>query len=116
MPKRTKIAYKIETGSDGNLILFSIFTKLFPRSTIAELNAGVNRSIVLKTYNQSNIEQLSRCSVQVRHNNKCVNCGFFVVTGDGPALFRMPDIELFSIIRVMCDTIDNKTTNMKLNA
>ena len=31
--------------------------------------------------------------------------------GHGPTLFMMPDIELLGIIRVMCDTICNKTTN-----
>ena len=49
--KRAKIAYKIDIGSDGNLMLFQVFKILFPRSSMAELNSAINRSIVLKTYN-----------------------------------------------------------------
>ena len=70
---------------------------------------------MLKTYKQSNIE-LGRCSVRIRHNDKCVKCRFLVVPGDGPALLGMPDIELFGIIRVMCGTIDNKTNDRKFDA
>ena len=65
---------------------------------MVELNSTINRAIVLKTYNQSNIEQLSRCSIWIRHNDKCVKCGFFVVPGDGATLLGMPDIELLGII------------------
>ena len=34
---------------------------------------------------------------------------------DDPALLGMPDIELLGIIRVMCETIDNKTTGKKFD-
>ena len=69
---RTNIAYKIHPGSDGSLMPFTVFRMLFPQSTIAKLNAIINRSTVLKMYNWSNIEQLGRCSVKIRHNDKCV--------------------------------------------
>ena len=75
---------------------------------MVELNATINKSVVHKTYNQSNIEQLGRCAVNIRYNNKCVKCRTFVVPGDGLTLLGMPDIELLSI-RVICKTIDNKT-------
>ena len=35
--------------------------------------------------------------------------------GDGPALLSRPDIELFSVIGVMCETIDNKTNERKFD-
>ena len=101
--------YKIDTGSNGNLMSFRVFGILFPMSTMTELNTTINKSIGLKTYNESNIEQLGRCSVNIRHNDKCAKCRF-VVPGACQALLRMPYIELLAIIRVMCDTIDNKTT------
>ena len=53
-------------------MIFRVFTILFPRSTIAELNATINTSILPKTYNQSHIEQLSGYSVKIRHIDKCV--------------------------------------------
>ena len=39
----------------------------------------------------------------------------FVVPGNGPALLRMPDIKLLNIVRVMCETIDNKTNDRKFD-
>ena len=65
---------------------------------MAELNTTVNRSIMLETYNQSNIEQLSRSSVRIRHNDKCVKHPFFVVPGDGSVLLEIHNIELPSTI------------------
>ena len=58
---------------------------------------------MLKTYNHRNKEQLSRCSVRIRHNDKCVKCRFFVVQGNGPASLGMPHIEMLGV-RVMCET------------
>ena len=94
---------------------FRVFRILFPRSTMAELNTTINKSLVLKTYDQLNIEQLSGYSVKIRHNDKCVECRFFVEPGDGPELLRIPDIELLGMIRVMCETIDKKTTDRKFD-
>ena len=37
------------------------------------------------------------------------------MAGDGAALLGMPGIELLGIIRVMCETIDNKTTSRKFD-
>ena len=82
---------------------------------MAELNAAINRSTLLKMYNQSDIEQLSRCSARIRHSDDCVKCRFFVVLDDGPALLGLQDKELFSFIRVMCETIGNKTNGRKLD-
>ena len=62
-----------------------------------------NNSVMLKTYNQSDIVQLGICTVKLRHENKCVRCRFFVVPGNGPALLGIPDIELLSILRITCD-------------
>ena len=77
---------------------FIVFRILFLGSTILELYATINKPIVLKTYNQSNTEQL-RSAVKIRHNDKCVKCRFFKVPGDRPALLSMPNITLFNIIK-----------------
>ena len=70
---------------------------------------------MLKTYNQPNLEQHSKCSIKIRYNFKCVKYTFFVVPGNGSAFLWMSDIELLSIIRVMCETIDNKGTDRKFD-
>ena len=36
--------------------------------------------------------------------------------GDDPALSGMPDVDLLGNIPAMCDTIDNKTTCLKLDS
>ena len=82
---------------------------------MADLNVKINRSVVLKAYNQSNIEQLSQYLVKLRHNDKCVKCRLFVVPVDAPVLLGMPDIELIGIIRVMCETIDNNKSDRKFD-
>ena len=79
-------------------------------------NATIIKSITLKTYNQSNIEQPGRCLVKIRQINKCVKCTFLIVPGDDPALHGMLDIELLRTIRVICETIDNKTTGRKFES
>ena len=77
---------------------FRVFRTLFPGSMMAEVNATINKSIIFKTYNQSNVQHLSRCTLKIRHNAKCGQCRFFVVPGDSPTLLGMPDIELLSIM------------------
>ena len=46
---------------------------------MTELNAMVKRSVAIKTYNQSKIQQLGTCTVKIRHNDKCAKCWFYVV-------------------------------------
>ena len=86
----------MDTGSDRDLITFRVFTILFPRSMMVDLNATINKLLIFKTYNQSNIEQLSKCTVKIRHNDKGVKCRFFEVPGDGQALLKMPNIRIAS--------------------
>ena len=50
-------------------------------------------------YNESNIEQLSVCTVKLRHKDKVVRCKFFVLPRDGPVLLGMPDKELLGILK-----------------
>ena len=106
---------KVDTGGDRIQCIFRGFIVLFPRLSILALHATINRPIVPKTYNQSSIEQLGRCSVNIRHNNNCVSCRFFEVPLVGPASVGMPDIELLGIIKVMYETIDNKNTSRKFD-
>ena len=51
----------------------------------------------------------------MRHNDECVKCSFFVVPGYGPVLFRMLDIEFLGVIRVKCETKENKTAGRKID-
>ena len=45
------------------------------------------------------------CTVKARHKDNYVKCRLFVVQVNGPALLQMPEIELLSILRIVCDII-----------
>ena len=90
------MAYKGDMGSDGNIMPFNIFTKLFP-STTADQQAATKDATKLRTYNCTTITQLGRCKVEIQNNNKYKKCIFFIVPGDGETLLGMPDIELLNI-------------------
>ena len=59
------IPYKIVTGSEGDIIPWYIFKRLFKNITEAELKKTVKGHIKLKTYNKTVITQLGTCVVLV---------------------------------------------------
>ena len=64
--------YKVDTGSDGNIMLFNIFTKLFSSTTANQLVA-TKHAMKLRTYNHTKITKLGRCKVETENNKKCKN-------------------------------------------
>ena len=68
-----------------------------------------NNSVIPKTYNESITEQVSICSVRLRHKDKTAKYIFFVVSGDGPALLRVPGIDVLDILKIMYEIIGNST-------
>ena len=97
------ITSKIDTGSDGSLMPFKVFRILFLKSTLVALYATNTKSVVLKTYSQSNIKHLGVCTIRLRHKDQDVKCSFFVVPGHGPELIGMLDIELLNILKIIGD-------------
>ena len=87
------VPYNVDTGSDGNMMPFNIFTKLFTSAAMYQL-AAQKDATKLRTYNCTTITQLSRCKVEIENNDKCKKCISFVVPGNGEALLGMPYIEL----------------------
>ena len=57
------IPYKIDTQSDGNIIPWYIFKKLFPRITETELMKTIKNHIKLKMCSKTVIAQLGMCVV-----------------------------------------------------
>ena len=47
---------------------------------------------MLKTYSQSDIEQLGVCILKLRHKHESVKCRFIVVSGDGPAEYTKNNV------------------------
>ena len=94
---------------------FKIFKFLFPRSTIEALCATKDHTVVLKTYSDSNIEQLGVSLVKARHKDKVTRCRFFIVPGDGPALLGMPDVKLVGILEIMCEVVEDQWVDREFN-
>ena len=104
------IPYKIDTGSDGNIIPWYIFKKLFPRVSESQLTKTIKDHIKLKKYNKTFIAQLGTCAVIIAHKNNRRKCEFFVVLGNGQVLLGMPDTAALNIINVNMDSIEAEDT------
>ena len=64
-----KVPYKVDTGSEGNLMLLYIFKKLFRNKSVEQLKRSIKSNIKLKTYNGMQIEQLGMCAVTIKFKN-----------------------------------------------
>ena len=62
-----------------------------------------NNSVILKTYIQSDNEQLGMCTA--RQKDKNFKYTFFVVPAESPVLLWMSVIELLNILKIMCEVI-----------
>ena len=58
-----EISYKIDMGSEGNIMPLYIFKKLFKNMTEKQLKRSIKCNIKLKTYNGTHIMQLGTCVV-----------------------------------------------------
>ena len=70
------MTYKIDSGTDGNLIPIKIFKWLYPKAKIELLYTSKNNSVILRPYNSSNIEQLVICPILLKHKDKVTRCRF----------------------------------------
>ena len=78
-PNNVMVPYKVDTGSDGNIMPFHIYKKLFPKITNEQLVATKNNNILLKMYKKTTVTQLGTCTVEVEHKNNKKKCRSFVV-------------------------------------
>ena len=53
------VPYKVDTGSQGNIMPFHIFSKLFPMSTKEELAPMNIDNITLRAYNSTTVTELA---------------------------------------------------------
>ena len=99
------IQYKIDIGSDSNIMPWCIFKKLFPKVTEAELAKTINNHIKLKCITTV-IAQLGMCVVFINYKDNKKKCEFFVVPGNGHALLGIADTAVLNIINVNIDSIE----------
>ena len=102
------VPYKIDTGSNGNIMPLHIFKKLFPGVTNVWLVETINKHILLKHYNKRPITQLGTCKVTIEHKNNRKKSQFFVVPGNGQALLGMLDTEALQINNININSIDTE--------
>ena len=73
-----EISYKIDTGSEGNIMQLYIFKKLFRNMSEEQLKGSIKGNINLKTYNGIHITQLGTCTVSIKFKNlkkmMCIFC------------------------------------------
>ena len=106
---------EMDSRSDGNLMPFKMLKRFF-KSTIEALCAIKNNSIVLKTYSQSNVENLGVCTVRSRNKDKAVRCRLVVVPGDGQTWLGMPDIELLGILKMVYEVVGGQQADGKFDS
>ena len=66
----TIIPFKIDTGSDENIMPIHFFQNIVPRATKEQVVATKDKRIVLRTYNKTLLPQLDISGVSI--NNKCL--------------------------------------------
>ena len=108
-----KVPYKIDTGSEGNLMPLYIFKKLCGNKSVEQLKRSIKSNIKLKTYNGTHIEQVDTCMVTIKFKNLKKQCVFFVVPGNSQALLRMLDTAVLNIINLNIDSIQREIRNCK---
>ena len=110
-----KIPYKIDTGSEGNIMLLFMFKKLFKNTTEEQLQKSIKSHIRLRTYNKTNITQLGTCTVVIKFKNIKKRYVFFVVPGNSQVLLGMPYTASLKLININIDSIQAETVECKTN-
>ena len=110
-----EILYKIDMGSEENLMPLYIFQKLFANMSDEQLKRSVKGNIRLKMYNGTHIMQLGMCAVQIKFKIIKKRCVFFVVPENGQALLGMPDMAAFNLINLNIDSIQAIRAKCKTN-
>ena len=87
--------FKIDKGVDGNLMLISIFSRLFQQVSLDILGRTVNKSVTLYAYNDTEIRQFGTCSVKLNFKGRSHVCKFFVVQSK-TAIIGITDSEKLS--------------------
>ena len=94
-----EIPYKIDMGSEGNIMPFYIFKKLFKNVLVEQLKRSIKNHIRLCMYNRTSIMQLGTCTVFIKFKNIKKCCVFFVVPGNVQALIGMPDVTSLNMLK-----------------
>ena len=109
----TEVPYKIDTGSEGNIMPLYIFKKLFKNMPEEQLKGSIKSNIKLKMYNGTHITQLGTYAIIIKFKNLKKCCVFFIVPGNSQVLLRMPDTAALNILNLNIDSIQPEVVSCK---
>ena len=75
-PNNVMVPYKVDTGSDVNIMPLHIYNKLVPKITDEQLADTKNNNLPLRMYNKTTITELGTCIVELEHKNSKKKCRF----------------------------------------
>ena len=87
------ISYKIDTGTQGNIVPLKIYQKFNPQPDLHPVN------LKLSAYNNSNIPMISKCSLTLEHKNKLFNVSFLVVDTKSVPILALQLCENLKLIK-----------------
>ena len=102
---KTNEIFKIDTGVDGNLMLITMFVRLFPKISPETLEKTVERGVTLLAYNNTPIKQFVTCSVRISFKGKQIICKFYVVEFN-TAIIGISDSETLGLVNINFDVIE----------
>ena len=97
--------FKMDTGVDGNLMPISMFTKLFPKSSLEALGKKVEKGVTLFAYNNTPIKQYGTCSIRLIFKGNSAVCKFFFIEHE-TAIVRIADSEKLKLVKVNFDMVE----------
>ena len=75
--------FKVDSGTSGNLLPLSLYRKIFPNVTPAELKRSIDQRVQLLVYNKKIIKQLGVCYLHVKNSQGHTKlCKFFIVNSN----------------------------------
>ena len=76
--KVSRETFKVDTGTDVNLMPISMFMWLSPKVSLDTLSRMIERDVTLFAYSNTPIKQYGTCSIRFSFKGKSI-CRFFIV-------------------------------------
>ena len=67
---KSKQVFKVDMGTDGNLMPITMFMRLYPKISLETLSKTIDKGSTLFAYNNTPIKQYGICSVKVSFKGK----------------------------------------------
>ena len=102
--KRTFIdlRVKVDTGAQSNLLPISLYRRMFPEhmAQADKIKDGIltPSKVILTAYGEHVVPQLGKATIAGIHNEKEVNCTFYVVKAEGPAILGLSSCRKLKIV------------------